>query len=100
MYFPPSQHSVLIPLLLPPLTPFPFLLLLLLLLLSPTLLHTPQQLTQHIVQQDGAEGVEVLSEHIHHSIEGMVTGGGHPLCFLEVGRGEEKVSGGDTVYGT
>lgn len=47
-----------------------------------TLLHTPVELSQNIIQQDVVEGLKVLGEHIRDGVKCMVAGGGHPLRFL------------------
>lgn len=47
-----------------------------------TLLHTPVELSQNVIQQDVTEGLKVLGEDITDGIKCMVAGGGHPLCFL------------------
>lgn len=47
-----------------------------------TLLHTPVELSQDVIQQDITEGLKVLGEDITDGIKCMVAGGGHPLCFL------------------
>jgi len=49
-----------------------------------TLLHTPVELSQNIIQQDAIEGLKVLGEDITDGIKCMVAGGGHPLGFLRV----------------
>lgn len=48
-----------------------------------TLLHTPVELSQDVIQQDITEGLKVLGEDITDGIKCMVAGGGHPLCFLK-----------------
>ncbi len=49
-----------------------------------TLLHTPVELSQNVIQQDIIEGLKVLGEDITDGVKCMVAGGGHPLCFLRV----------------
>ncbi len=50
-----------------------------------TLLHTPVELSQNVIQQDVIEGLKVLGEDVTDGVKCMVAGGGHPLCFLRVG---------------
>lgn len=49
-----------------------------------TLLHTPVELSQNVIQQDVTEGLKVLSEDIADGVKCMVACGGHPLCFLRM----------------
>lgn len=47
-----------------------------------TLLHTPVQLRQDVVEQNVAQGLEVLGEDVADGVKCVVAGGGHPLGFL------------------
>ena len=48
-----------------------------------TLLDTPEQMWEHVVQQHIRQYVEVLCEHVNDRIKGVVTRGRHPLWFLQ-----------------
>lgn len=47
-----------------------------------TLLHTPVELGQNVVQQHVAQGLKVLREDVADGVKRVVTGGGHPLRLL------------------
>ncbi len=47
-----------------------------------TLLDTPEELTQHIIQEHRSEYFKVLGENVHHGIQSMVACGRHPLSSL------------------
>lgn len=47
-----------------------------------TLLNTPVQLGQDVIQQDITERLKVLREHVRDGVKCVVTGRRHPLCFL------------------
>lgn len=66
---------------------------------TPTLLHTPVELSQDVIQQDIVEGLEVLGEDVADGIKCMVAGGGHPLCFLRMrgSHGETRIMRRDGV---
>ena len=49
---------------------------------SLTLLDTPEQLSQDVIQEDRGKDLKVLGEHVHHGVEGVVTRRRHPLCLL------------------
>jgi hypothetical protein len=51
-----------------------------------TLLYTPVQLGQDIIQENITERLKVLSEDITDGVKCMVTGGGHPFSFLGLKR--------------
>lgn len=52
--------------------------------MTPTLPDAPLQLREDVDQQDLAERLVELSEDVADGVEGVVTRGCHPLCFLEV----------------
>lgn len=54
------------------------------------MLHTPVQLSQDVIQQDGAEGLKVLGEDVTDGVKCVVAGGGHPLRFLGGERGAQR----------
>lgn len=48
-----------------------------------TLLHTPIELSQDVIQEEVVEGLKVLSEDVTDGIKCMIACCGHPLGFLE-----------------
>ena len=62
--------------------------------MRPTLLHTPEQLSQHVAKQHWSQHLKVLHEDVSHCVEGVVAGGGHPLCLLWRRDGTKR-EGGD-----
>lgn len=47
-----------------------------------TLLHTPVELRQDVVEQHVAQRLKVLGEDVADGVKCVIAGGGHPLGFL------------------
>lgn len=50
---------------------------------APTLYDTPLQLSENVSQQDLTERLIELGEDVTDSVQGVVTGRGHPLVLLQ-----------------
>lgn len=55
-----------------------------------TLLHTPVELRQDVVQQHVAQRLEILGEDVADGVKCVITGGGHPLGFLRGSKGANE----------
>lgn len=64
---------------------------------TPTLPHTPLQLGEDVHQQDLAQGLVELREHVADGVQRMVACGRHPLRFLEEGEEHQAQSRGRGV---
>lgn len=65
-----------------------------------TLLHTPVELRQDVVEQHVAQCLEILGEDVADGVKCVIAGGGHPLGFLQGGRGSTRAVSSEVLKQT